>query len=295
VPDSSDASAIFAILESYKNVVNPEFGYAIARRLAYGDPIPDGTIISRWIPILFQNKPLSTGFEFITLLERSIKQDTWSAVLQLFEYLTRSYLHLRKRISWKDDDSDKKPTADVELIFYGNYSLLNKIWEENLKLKLPELAFRLWPILIQNLSYAYQLLNSWGKADSTGDPLSWHRSAIGPHDQDRHPDNQDILINAARDCMEWALENVPHVGLAWIEVLSVMDPLILRRLAVHGIAFAPHLSANDKIKWMLDKDFVITPGMKHEIFQLFKNAYPDADSALRMILIKTIMPLALKM
>ena len=67
------------------------------------------------------------------------------------------------------------------------------------------------------------------------------------------------------------------------------------RLAVHGIAFAPHLSANDKIKWMLDKDFVITPGMKHEIFQLFKNAYPDADSALRMILIKTIMPLALKM
>jgi hypothetical protein len=279
---------MFAILETHESVINSWFGYDIARRLAYREPIPDRNIISRWVPVLLQNKPLSTSFEFAKLLEISIEKGALTAVMQLFEYLTKPHLLLKKRISWNDEDSDKNPKADAELEFYGEYYLLNETWEKYLKPRLAEISFTLWPVVIQSLNDAYQLLKSWGKAESTGDSLSWHRSAIEPHVQDRYSHDEDVLINAARDCLEWALKSIPQVGLAWIESLSVMEPSILRRLAVHGISFATHLTANDKINWMLDKDFVITFEMKHEIFQLLKNAYPDADPGVRKVLLDSI-------
>lgn len=281
------ADIIFAVLEGYHNVVNPWFGYEIARRLAYRDPTPDGSIISKWVPVLLQNKPLSTGFEFAKLLEMSTEQGALAAVAQLFEYFTKPHLLLKKRISWDGDDSDKNPKADAELGFSGDYSLLNEIWEKYLKLKLPELALSLWPGVFQNLNHAYQLYKSWGKADSTWDVLSWNRSAIEPHEQDKYPHDEGVLINAARDCLYWALNNVPQTGLAWIESLSVMEPLILRRLAVYGVTFAD-LTANDKINWLLNKDFVLTFGLKHEVFQLLKNAYPDAEPGVRRILLHAI-------
>jgi len=64
-----------------------------------------------------------------------------------------------------------------------------------------------------------------------------------------------------------------------------MEPLIFKRLAIHGVSFTSHLIANDKIKWVIDKDFLFVHGLKHEIFQLLKNAYPNADLKWRKILL----------
>jgi hypothetical protein len=278
------ADTLFTLLERYNkalNPLNPSFGYDIACCLARSDPVPDGDIMSRWAPTVLQIKPLVNPFVFTELLKQSLKQRALAATVQLFEYLTRPLLILEKRISWYKEESDKGPKTDVELNFCGDYHLLSEVWEKSVKPRLPELAPRLWPVVIQNLNHAYQLSNSWGKAGSTGDPLSWHRSAIEPHDQDKYPHTEDVLINAARDCLEWALENVPQVGHAWMESLSVLEPPILRRLAVHGVSCASHLTANDKIGWILEKDFLFTPGLRHEVFQLLKNAYPGANPDLR--------------
>jgi len=282
------ADIMFTVVENYRNVLNQWLVYGIAHRLAYGEPIPDGNIISMWLPILFNNNPLSATSEFVILLERSIQQGAWAAAAQLFEYFTRPHLLVKKRISWHGDGLDKDPKTDIELSFYGEHYLLNPILEKYVKPKLPELAFSLWPIVIQNLNHAYQLSKSWGKAASIWDPLSWHRSAIEPHIQDKYHKDADVLIDAARDCLEWALENISQVGLAWIESLSAMEPVILRRLAVYGVNYTTNLTANDKINWVLNKDFILTFGLKHEVFQLLKNAFPDADSGLKKNLVDAI-------
>jgi hypothetical protein len=281
------ADTFFSLLERYHNEFNPWFGYVIARSLAYGDSVPGGDIISRWVPILLQNKSFGDRFEFTRLLERSIKRERLAATAQLFEYLTRPHIRLKKHISWSTGESEKGPKADAELGFHGGYHLLSEAWEKSVKPKLSELAFRLWPVVIQNLNHAYQLLNSWGSTESTWDPMSWHRSAIEPDDQDAYPHTEDILINAARDCLEWALQNVPQVGLAWIESLSVLEPLILKRLAIHGVSFSSQMTANDKIDWLLHRDLLVEPGLKHELFQLLKNAYPGADPDRREDLLET--------
>ena len=282
------ADATLIVLERFGKALNPWFGYEIARRLAYSEPRPEGGIISKWVPILLQNKSFGDRFEFTEILKRALDQGEYAAVIQLFEYLTRPNLKIKKGISWDRDESEKGQKVDAELDFYGNHDLLSEVWGKNIKPILAELASRLWPVVVQSLNHAYQLSNSWGNAESTWDPLSWHRSAIEPHDQDQYPDTEDVLIDAARDCLEWALQNAPQVGHAWAESLSVMKPILLRRLAVHGVSFSPDLTANDKISWLLDRDFLFTSGLRHEVFQLLRGAYPGISSSVKEVLLKTI-------
>ena len=275
------ADTLFIVLERYSKAFNPWFGYEIVRSLAFGNQVPDMDTISRWVPILLQSKPLGRPHEFTELLKRALKQGASAATVQLFEYLTRPHLNLRKRISLQVKDSREEPQTDTEIGFYGDHYLLSEVWERDIKPKLPELAPRLWPVVTQNLHHAYQLFNSSGKVGFTWDPLNWHRSAIEPHEQDKYPHTEDVLINAARDCLEWTLQNLPQLGHAWIESLSALDPLLLKRLAIHGIGFSSHLTPNDKIIWLLEKNFLFGSGLKHEIFQLLKNAYPSANPDLR--------------
>ncbi|RPI78818.1 MAG: DUF4020 domain-containing protein [Desulfobacteraceae bacterium] len=283
-----NADKVFLLLESNKNLLNPWFGYEIVRQLAYGNPLPDKDIILRWVPILLQNKSVIDPHQYTRLLEHALTQDAFSVAVLLFEYLTKPHAKLVKSLSWGLESSDEGPKADMALEFFGDYHTLNEIWEKLIRPKLPELVTHLWPVVIQNFNQAFQLLKSWNKIHPGWDPLSWSRSAIEPHEQDQYPDTQDILINAARDCLEWLLQNKPQVGLSQIKTLSAMEPLILKRLALHGVSLTSQLKANEKIKWVLEEDFIQTRGLKQEIFQLLKNAYPNADSDLKRALLNTI-------
>lgn len=62
------ADIMFTVVENYRNVLNQWLVYGIAHRLAYGEPIPEGNIISMWLPILLNNNPLSATSEFVILL-----------------------------------------------------------------------------------------------------------------------------------------------------------------------------------------------------------------------------------
>jgi len=273
--------AVFAVLERYPKDLHPWFVYEIVRELALGKALPNKETISRWIPILLQNKTLGGQFEYSELLKRAIKQEAITAAVQLFTHLTRPSLSLEKALMWPEDEAESKVKVDARFKFLGDYHRLNDVWEKMLQPRLSEIIFSLWPNIVQNLNQAYQLSHSWGKAGVSWDPLSWHRSAIEPHEQDEYPKMEDVLINAARDCLEWALENIPLVGQAWIETLSAMEPILAGRLAVHGISFAEHLDPNEKIRWLLEKDLPMDSGFKHEVFGLLKKAYPGADSELR--------------
>jgi len=272
---------VFAVLGRYRKALHPWFVDEIIREFAYGKAVPNKDTISRWIPILLQNNALGNPSEYSELLGRAIRQGAISAAAQLFTYLTKPRLLLEKALMWPEEEAENKVRVDARLEFLGDYHLLNDVWEKMLRPRLSEMAFCLWPNVAQNLNQAYQLSHSWGKAGRRWDPLSWHRSAIEPHEQDKYPHMEDVLINAARDCLEWALENVPLVGQAWIETLSAMEPMLARRLAVHGISFAKHLAPNGKIRWLLEKDLLMDSGLKHEVFRLLKKAYPGADSELR--------------
>lgn len=277
---------VFAILEQHSKTLNPQFAFEIARHLGNGGIPPDQDPISRWIPILLENKTIGYHFEFISLLKHALRQGAITAAVQLFEYLTKPRLILKKGIVWSEEDASKDFKTDIDLAFYRDHSLLNKIWEDEAKSVLPELASFLLPAMIQNINCAYLLFNSWKKAESSWDPLNWHRAAIEPHEQDKYSHAEDIMINITRDCLEWVIGNMPLAGQAWIEALIEMKPILLRRLAVHGLTSATRIDSNEKIRWLLNKDLLLAPGLKHEVFQLLKKSYPNANQATRKELIE---------
>ena len=283
------SDTVFGVLERHDKALNQWFTYEIARQLACGKPVPNRDVISRWVPLLVQNQIVGDQHELNVSLERALAQDALSAVIQLFEHLTRPRLHMRKAIMWSQEGADARSKTDAELRFHGKHSLLQPIWEKKVKPRLAELAAGLWPVVVQNLNLAFHLTNSWGKAGSTWDPMSWQRAAVEPHEQDKYRHPEDILINAARDCLEWGFKEIPVVAIAWTESISQMEPLLLRRLAIHGISSASEMDHNEKIRWLLSKDFMVASGLKHEVYQLLRKTYPGTDRESRRALLDAML------
>ncbi|OHE23008.1 MAG: hypothetical protein A2X92_09745 [Syntrophus sp. GWC2_56_31] len=282
--------AVFAVMNRHSKTPHPRFMQGITGRLAYSRDVPDREVISKWIPLLLEFLPFvshradQSAFSYI--LKLALRQGAFAAAVQLLDHLTRPYSILKEAIAFPDENDGRK--IEMEIGFCGDYHTLKRVWDKEGKPHLPDLAFLLWPALVQNLNQSFLLSCSWGMATAQWDPLSMHRSAIEPHDQDQFPHSEDLLIDAARDCLEWALENSPEVGQAWIDAAAAMEPLLLRRLAVHGMGVTTHKDGNTKIRWLIDKGFLFIHWMKHEVFQLLKKAYPGADPALRKALLTII-------
>jgi hypothetical protein len=219
------ADALFAIMESCNECLNPYFWAAITSQLAYIGKLPDQTTLLRWTPILIQNLPPYNVLVLVELLKRCLDVGAESAVIQWFELLTAPRIKLRKSFMSFEKDKYQSGKSDVELAFPCNFVLLEEAWNKTINPQLSRFALRLWPVVIRNLHRCYDLLQSWGKGSSRWDPISWQRSAIEPHEQDQYPRAVDVLINATRDILEWSLEHAPAIGQAWIESLLASEPL----------------------------------------------------------------------
>ncbi len=272
VVDYTDS--LFEIMQSHNQRLNPEFWDVITSQLAYIGPLPDQNTLLRWTPILLQNLQPYDALVSSELLKRCLDAEADSAVVQWFEFLTAPRLKLKKSFAWLEKDEGQ---TSAELAFPFDFSLLEEVWEKAINPQLVRLALRLWPVVIRNLNRCYDLLQSWGKASLRGDPITWGRSAIEPHGQDQYPRAVDVLINAARDILEWSLERAPATGQAWIESLLASEPVILRRLAIHGVRLSTRLTTEEKLRLLLEKKWLLAPGIKHEVFQLLKEAYPAID------------------
>lgn len=275
---------VFALIQRNGKPLNPWFVYEITRQLAYEDPTPPEAVFSKWVPILIQNGgfPLD-HFNLAQVLRRTFDVGAEAAFVQLFSFITAPRLDLKKPLVWSEEEPPKK--SDVELGYWGDQHQLEEIWEKRIKPDLASYAHRIWAVAVTNLQATYHLLKSWRKANINGDPVSWHRSAIEPHEQDRFHQAEDFLVNVARDCLEWALKNRPELGEAWIEAISAMEPQIMRRLAVHGVTESIAKSGSAKLEWLMSKNLLVAPGLKHEVFRLLHVAYPLADSLARQRLL----------
>ena len=80
---------------------------------------------------------------------------------------------------------------------------------------------------------------------------NFYRAAIEPHKQNWHPRANDVLIDVARDCLEWLILNKTEATLQWCDQSIKSEVLLLRRLAIHTISKCKELTADEKIDWLL--------------------------------------------
>jgi hypothetical protein len=257
--------------------LHPTLWGAIAVQLILGQPAPAQETLAKWVIVLLRSQPYQSNL-LSRLLRRCQSQRATTALL-LFEHLTRPYLNLKPNFLPTDTEDAEYPS--VELAFHGDNYWLKDAWQKIFHPHLEAFAERLEPILTSHLQQAHLLLRAAGKADDHWDPFSYGRSAIEAHEQDRYGQPPEMLIDAARDVLEWMLVHKPTQAQTVMNAWSDSNVPILWRLAIHGIAESNFQSANDKLTWLQGRKWLYTFGLKHEIFRLLERAYPQASECCR--------------
>ena len=286
------ADKLFLLIGKHNMNLHPSLWFNLGRKI-WGDDnsSPARDILSRWISLLLATIPVhvSSG-EFLRRIGMyCVKRGMLSSLLQIFDAMAGSRLLLEKGFAWSEDDAENPNVPiDVELPLIGKEYQLKGLWDGGLKPNLPQVASPLLEQVIRNLEKQYLTQNAWQKASREWERASGTRSAIEPHEQDSHPKVVDVLIDAARDCLEWLILNQAGAAAQWCIRLANSDAPLLCRLAVHGISERKDLTADDKIDWLLKHIDLHGTSVHHEVFRAVQLAYPMSNSERRRFLIKAV-------
>lgn len=265
-----------------------------------GEASRDKKVLSRWISLLLATDRghrsiddllyVGVGDPLYSMAERCIEHELLDSLLQIFDAMAGSCLRLKRGFYLPgSDENEENLLFDVELPLIGEHEVLNSLWESGLKPKLPQVAEPLLDRVIKRLEEQYSTLHTWGRAHRDWDPTSYRRSAIEPHEQDGFPRAVDVLIDAARDCLEWLASNQVETAAQRCSRLVCSDASLLRRLAVHAVSKLENLTVDDKIDWLLTNVDLHESSIHHEIFQAVWCAYPEASAACREKLVEAVL------
>jgi hypothetical protein len=273
---------IIALVQRHGQKINQYIWQLIAHQFSNKNLDIPHDIRSKWITILLSIAPSDDFFNSLDLILRNCQYpiDSEIAIL-LFEYLTRPRIKLQIPYS-----SDR---VNAEINYEGDAHDLDKSWAEFFKPNLAFFAERLVPIITNHLTQAHLLLITIGVTTETWDALSHNRSAIEFNIQDKYQKEIKSLIDAARDIIEWLVQNNHAKALILIEDWSKSNVVLLKRLAIYGISESPTLSSDNKILWLLNKeDWLYSLFMKHEVFQLLKKTYSLASNFVKRQLLERV-------
>ena len=272
-----NTDALFRAIERRGATVNPRLWNLLAWQL--GEP-DDGSLdaetLSRWVHFLLSATPPDDNDDVLcNMAVKCARLGILQELLQLYDALTSNRQQTQPRSGW-------------------NKSHLKHYWEETLWQKclapnLPAIAESLLERTVRRLEERHFALRAWHQADDTRDPDSSYRSAIEPHPQDRFPLDADMLINIARECVEWLVINKVDTTRLWSERFTHSQAPLLRRLAVHALSVRTDLSADDKIAWLLEHCDVNETRARHEIYRAVAAVYPHAGPDQRQALIAAVL------
>lgn len=181
-----------------------------------------------------------------------------------------------------DDDSRPDRIPRVELGWPIDEHTADKYWKA--LTTNDALDLRLCLILEDSLLNAYELLTAWTSDEKNFDSLSFRRSAIEPHAQDRLREVVDVVINGLRECGEVLVQT--DFGL--IERWWQLGYPLFRRLAVHLIGHSSEVDPTRTTRWIIDRDLVFDHLTKHEVYVALQNAVPFTSADVKRALLERI-------
>ena len=283
---------IFLLIGRHNMQLHPEFWRALTRNIGLGDNPPlDTNALSRWISLLLATIPVVPDRQLLLMWlgKKCTKCELIDSIVDVFDAMAASHVVVKRSFPWPDSDEEElSPRIDMELGFVSDYSTINQLWTDDLKPNLDRVAEPLLTSVIRHLEVQHRTFEAWQKATRDRSPASFHRSAIEPHEQDEDSQAVDVLIDSARDSLEWLASNQPMKAVQWCDRLPVEESPLLRRLAVHTISVSRDLNPNEKIDWLFGRVELHDRSLHHELFQLMKSTYPKADVDHRRTVIEAI-------
>ena len=288
------ANKLFLLISQYQMQLNPSFWHELQKTIGKeGDKPLDKDTLARWVSLLLKTDPLNVNWYsditppsvwWLEISNRCNDQKSISAILQIFAAMSKSRLLLEPGFARSaDDGNDQPPRANLPLVC--GHHILNEIWEKGLQPNLDQAAKPLLSLVVRRIEDQHRTLYAWNQGAQKWDYVSNHRWAIEPHDQNMNDSAIDVLINAARDSLEWLASNQVDSAALWCTLLIDSDVLLLRRLAIHTLPVRSDLTADDKIDWLLTHIGLHYPAAHHETDRVVYQTYPKASPEQREKLI----------
>lgn len=268
------SDSLFSLIQRHGGYLNPQLWHEIAGQIGY--VAVDSAVLSRWIALLMGDAPSQIGdFILSQLAEVCAEVKALTPLLMVYDEMTAIINRPLTYGSWENSQC-------------GLYEM-QEMREKCLIPNLPAIAEPLLELTASRLAERNFVLTAWGHSDKTWDSDSFGRSAIEPHAQDEHPQTCDLLIDVARDCLEWLAANRAAVARLWSERYAAAEAPLLRRLAVHTLAERTDLSADDKLGWLLEYTDIHETAGHHELFRAARRAYPQAGPMQRREFINAVL------
>ena len=284
------ADVLFLLIARHDMRLHPCFWWKLGREIGDSEQdLQNKTVLSRWISMLLATAPRHTGvqkdeerrFVLLWLGQRCATHGMVNDLLRVFDAMADSRLSLKRAFAWPDPDRrGPRWSIDAETVSIGDLHALNGLWDE-LKPNLNQVAEPLLGRLVKRLEERYVTLRAWQQASPQWEPVNSHRLAIEPNKQHRLREPDDVIIDAARDCLEWLAANDADAAARWCDQLAGADAPLLRRLAVHGLYARADLSPDAKIDWLQASVDIHDVTARYEIFRVAQQAYPESSTGRR--------------
>ena len=286
------SDSLFLLIGRHGMQLHPAFWFELGRTIGLqNDPPIDEKTLSRWVSLLLATAPARPNKHVLPWLgKRCIEAGLMDSLIEIFIACAAGRLKIERGFHLYDgEEENPHPPIRVKLPSISDHYGVRELWEKGIK---PNLDSRIDPLLtsvVEQLTTQHRTLRAWQEATRNYELASFRRSAIEPHEQDKHPEVVDVLIDAARDCLEWLVSNIPEAAARLCDQLIDSDVPLLRRLAVHTLSKREDLNPNKKIDWFLTHmDLHDTPA-RHEVFLLLKQTYPKVDSKRREAVVEVIL------
>ena len=274
------------IIQRRGNVIGPLLWQNLAHRLAYGARL-DRLTFAKWVSIILAMAHENASADTLDALLNECKfPDDREIAILLFENITSPKLILSRYFKLKEQE---QTLIDMEVSIQRESHWLYESWNTFFKPNIKCMIDALLPIVESNLLQAYLLLQSIDQVHEDFDQISASRHAIEQHEQDQYRAKDYILIDAARDIIEFlSLNRFSEAGQV-VQRWSTSNLPLLQRLAIHGIIETKSLNPDEKIKWLLSKNWLYRVSTKHEAFRLLKVTYLNASNEVRSELLTQAM------
>ena len=281
---------LFSLINRHGTRLNPRFWERLARRIGQDKDPWDKNTLSRWISLLLSTAPKNPHDTILLWLgERCIEQGLPDDLVEIFDAITASSIELYARPDFRVEDPNPYLSITAEWKLAGGRRKINLLWENGLKPNRNQVAEPLLASIIRQMETQHRRLATWGNADRDRSPASSRRSAIEPNEQDRRQESFDVLIDAARDCLEWLASERPETASQLCDRMAGAEAPLLRRLAVHTLFTREDLSPDEKIGWLLSKIDLHNLSTHHEMFRAVTKTYPAATQEKRRDVIDAVL------
>lgn len=283
---------VFEIVAAHGLRMNSALWRSIGRELGVATEKPlEHSALKRWATILLVSTPAHADHHVLMwLADRCAREGCVELTLKVFLAMSEYRLNVKPGFAWPDDKAkERRRRLDAECPLRADHWSLNEVWTKHLRPHLAGVAQPLLSGVTLRLEEMHGELTVWDKASRKWDPVSYGRSAIEPHDQDQYPEAVDVLVDAARDALEWLGANSPALLGAWIERLVTSDVPLLRRLAIHAITVHPARSPEERLKWLLDRVGLHELSEHHEVHRAVALSYAAAADPARKAVIDAIL------